>query len=226
MTNKKKAIFGLFGTGGFAREVMPIAKETFIRDCSLEEVSEVDFVFVESDPKKNSINGYKLISDLQFIESSYEHKYFNIAVADSSVREQFSIKFENNNIQPLSITSKHSVFYEFNEISTGCIICANSIVTSNAKIGKYFHSNIYSYVAHDCVIGDFVTFAPRVNCNGNIIIEDHAYIGTGAILKQGIPDQPLVIGKGSIVGMGAVVTKNVPAYTTVIGNPAKVFDKT
>ena len=196
MTSMKRAIFGLFGTGGFAREVMPIAKETFMQNFSLEEVAEVDFVFVESDPKKNSINGYKLISDIEFIESSYEKKYFNIAVADSYIRKRFSMKFESENIQPMSVTAKDAVSYEFNEISHGCIVCANSIITSNAKIGKYFHSNIYSYVAHDCVIGDFVTFAPRVNCNGNIIIEDHAYIGTGAILKQGTPNDPLIIGKG------------------------------
>jgi acetyltransferase-like isoleucine patch superfamily enzyme len=41
----------------------------------------------------------------------------------------------------------------------------------------------------------------------NIHIEDHAYIGTGAIIKQGTPDKPLVIGKGAVIGMGAVVTK-------------------
>ncbi len=72
----------------------------------------------------------------------------------------------------------------------------------------HFHANLYSYVAHDWVIGDFVTFAPGVKCNGNIIIEDHAYIGTGAV-----------------VGMGAVVTKDVPAGATVVGNPARVMAK-
>lgn len=98
-------------------------------------------------------------------------------------------------------------------------------LTSDIKIGQHFHANIYSYVAHDCVIGDYVTFAPNVKCNGNIIIEDHAYIGTGAVLKQGTPDNPLVIGSGAVVGMGAVVTKSVPANTTVIGNPAKPLIK-
>ena len=52
-------------------------------------------------------------------------------------------------------------------------------------------------------------------------IEDHAYIGTGAIIKQGTPERPIVIGRGAVVGMGAVVTKSVPAGVTVIGNPAK-----
>jgi acetyltransferase-like isoleucine patch superfamily enzyme len=53
-----------------------------------------------------------------------------------------------------------------------------------------------------------------VKCNGNIHIEDHAYIGAGAVIKQGTPAQPLVIGRGAVVGMGAVVTKSVPAGVT------------
>ncbi len=122
---------------------------------------------------------------------------------------------------PFSITALNSISLDHNEIGEGAILCPYTTLTANAKIGKYFHANIYSYVAHDCIIGDYVTFAPDVHCNGNVIIEDHAYIGTGAIIKQGLPDKPLVIGKGAIVGMGAVVTKSVPAYQTVVGNPAR-----
>ena len=56
---------------------------------------------------------------------------------------------------------------------------------------------------------NFVTFAPSVHCNGKVVVEDHAYIGTGVVIKQGTDDRPIIIGEGSIVGMGAVVTKSV-----------------
>jgi acetyltransferase-like isoleucine patch superfamily enzyme len=95
----------------------------------------------------------------------------------------------------------------------------------NARIGRFFHGHLYSYVEHDCVIGDFVTFAPRVSCNGNVHIGDHAYIGTGAVIRQGNPDKPLIIGEGAVVGMGAVVTKDVEPFTTVVGNPARPLEK-
>ena len=70
-----------------------------------------------------------------------------------------------------------------------------------------------------------LTFAPSVKCNGNVIIEDHAYIGTGAVIKQGKQGKPLTVGQGAVVGMGAIVTKSVPPGVTVIGNPARLLTK-
>ena len=103
----------------------------------------------------------------------------------------------------------------------GAIFCDYTIVTSDVSIGSYFHCNIYSYVAHDCVIGDFVTFAPAVKCNGNVRIEDDVYVGTGAIIRPGRAGKSLTIGRGAVIGMGAVVTKDVAPGETVVGNPAR-----
>lgn len=99
------------------------------------------------------------------------------------------------------------------------------MMTSNVRVGRHFHMNMYAYVAHDCAIGDYVTFAPGVRCNGNVHIDDFVYVGTNAIFKQGTEDAPLRIGRGATIGMGAVVTKDVPPGVTVIGNPARVMEK-
>ena len=111
------------------------------------------------------------------------------------------------------------------KLGSGAILQPFVSLTANIIIGRSFHANIYSYVAHDCIIGDFVTFAPGVMCNGNVHIGDRAYIGTGAVIKQGTPEKPMLIGADAIVGMGAVVTKDVPEGVTVIGNPARILDK-
>ena len=57
------------------------------------------------------------------------------------------------------------------------------------------------------------------------MIEDHAYIGAGAVIKQGEPGKPTVIGQGAVVGMGAVVTKSISPGITVVGNPAQQLVK-
>lgn len=51
-----------------------------------------------------------------------------------------------------------------------------------------------------------------------IVIEDHVWLGGGAILLPGVR-----IGRNAVVGAGAVVSRSVPANTIVVGNPARVI---
>ena len=128
---------------------------------------------------------------------------------------------QNDGIQNWDIEHESVIKLGGVSMGSGSILCPFVCLTADIEVGRYFHANLYSYVCHDCKIGDFVTFAPGVKCNGNVIIEDHAYIGSGAVIKQGTLDKTIVIGKGALVGMGAVVTKSVPPGETVVGNPAR-----
>ena len=49
-----------------------------------------------------------------------------------------------------------------------------------------------------------------------ITVEDDVWIGSGAILTDGV-----TVGKGAVVAAGSVVTRDVPAYTVVGGSPAR-----
>ncbi len=218
-----KTVLGVYGAGGFGREVMPFAVEYLSAITQMSFSKQV--YFIETNPQAKEVNGVPLISEQEFFNLECEERLFNIAIADSKARERIANECISKGAKPFSLMSPDSTIYDNNDIGEGAIICAYSTVTSNARIGKFFHSNIYSYVAHDCIIGDFVTFAPRVCCNGNVHVYDHAYIGTGATIKQGTSSKPLVIGEGAIVGMGAVVTKDVLPHTTVVGNPAGIFKR-
>jgi sugar O-acyltransferase (sialic acid O-acetyltransferase NeuD family) len=218
--SKISQIYGIIGAGGFGREVMPIARQ-MIASLKGSNSEEYELVFVVENLKEQIVvNGHKVIDESEFFAMESSEKYFNIAIADFKARERISKKMIDSKIEPFTIKASNSVIFDGNEIGEGAILCPFATITSNAKIGKFFHSNIYSYVAHDCVIGNFVTFAPSVHCNGKVVIEDYAYIGTGVVIKQGTSEKPIIIGKGAVVGMGAVVTKSVPPFTTVIGNPA------
>lgn len=218
-------LYGVIGVGGFGREVMPLAEHLLtIRDGN-EHNSELVFVVEDQyDILQKEINGHRVMKMTDFLSAPVTERRFNIAIGNSIVRQRISSNIPAEIAKPFSIVAPNHISLSGNTIGEGAIFCGFTHITSNAQIGRFFHGNIYSYIAHDCVIGDFVTFGPGVMCNGHVVIEDHAYIGTGVVIKDGT-NKPIVIGKGAIVGMGAVVTKSVPPGVTVVGNPAKLMMK-
>jgi len=217
-----KTYYGLIGAGGHGREVMPLLRSILNKQLPLGEV-ELLFV-VEELTASEIVNGYKVISLIDFIDLPGEKK-FNIAIGDSIVRARLAKICLDNKIEAFTICADSAVILDENEIGIGCMLSSFTTITSNVKIGKFFQANSYCNIAHDCVIGDYVTFAPGVKCNGNVHIGNHAYIGAGAVIKQGKKDCPTLIGEGAVIGMGAVVTRNVPPFTTVVGNPARPLEK-
>jgi sugar O-acyltransferase (sialic acid O-acetyltransferase NeuD family) len=180
-------------------------------------------VFVDDARSADSINGHAVLSPSDFFTAGATDRYAVIAIANGKIREQLANRCMENGVLPWTVSADNALTMDAVELGEGAVLSPFVTLTSNIRVGRHFHANLYSYVEHDCVIGDFVTFAPSVKCNGNVIIEDYAYVGAGAVIRQGCPAQPLVIGRGAIIGMGAVVTKSVPAGATVVGNPAKTI---
>ena len=203
---------GLCGTGGFAREVASLAVAQAGAD-------RVCFLVLERGDE--AVNGLPVV--LQ--DEAAPEIALSITVADAALRRRIDTEMTAAGRTFVSIVAPTCVLRGPSQIGEGAILCDHVVITANVVIGRHFQANLFSYVAHDCVVGDFVTLAPRVCVNGNTVIEDDVYVGTGAVLKQGTPDKPLRIGRGAIIGMGAVVSKDVPAGTGVVGNPARVLER-
>ena len=210
--------YAIVGAGGHGRETMPLARAGLARELAGGK-SELLYV-VEGDFAPCLVNGHRMIPLAEF-KGLDGHKYFNVAIGDSRVRERIVNDCLANGLRPFSIRADNTVILDETTIGEGYILSPFSAVTANVRIGKHFHANNFCNISHDCVIGDFVTFAPGVKCNGHVHVGDHAYIGAGAVIKNGSADKPLTIGAGAVVGMGGVVIRDVPPGATVIGNPAR-----
>jgi sugar O-acyltransferase (sialic acid O-acetyltransferase NeuD family) len=212
------ALYGVYGAGGCGRGIMPLLrKQVHGADAKL--------VFIDDGSEAESINGHAVWPWTRFMEEPAGQRIACLAVANSRVREQLYGRCIEAGVEIGTVRTASAIQMDDVEIGPGALISPFVTFTSNIRIGRGFHANLYSYVEHDCRIGDFVTFAPGVHCNGNVHVHDHAYVGTGAMIRQGTPERPLVIGEGAVVGMGAVVTGDVPAGATVVGNPARPLVK-
>jgi sugar O-acyltransferase (sialic acid O-acetyltransferase NeuD family) len=212
-------LFAVYGASGCGRGVMPLAR------LQLQKIGIAAdrLVFIDDYAEEPEVNGQSVLRLDDFLDREASARYVVIAIANSRSRQDLAEKCMQLGLKAWGVRAVNCVTMDDVSIGEGAILSPFVTITSNVSIGTHFHANLYSYVEHDCRIGNFVTFAPGVQCNGNVIIEDHAYIGAGALIRQGTPNAPLTIGRGAIVGMGAVVTKNVAPSSTVVGNPARLL---
>ena len=214
-------VYGIYGAGGFGQQVLGFFKRQFSED----RLKDINFYYIDDNCPLNLINGDKVISYSDFLKLECKNKFINITIANSVIREKISHNLNLDSTKLFSIIANQCTILSPTKADIALILSPYTVISTNVSIGKYCHIGFHSSISHDCVIGNYVTIATGVRCNGNVHIEDHAYIGSGAVIKQGTPDKPLIIGKGAVIGMGAVVTKSVPAGVTVVGNPARILEK-
>lgn len=107
-------------------------------------------------------------------------------------------------------------------------------VGNNSNFGDYNFIGVRGFIE----IGNDVLFGPRVSIHAEnhifvhldipirkqgetrqgVRIEDNCWIGSGAIILDGV-----TIGTGTVVAAGAVVTHDVPSYSVVAGIPARII---
>jgi sugar O-acyltransferase (sialic acid O-acetyltransferase NeuD family) len=206
---------GIFGIGGFGREIYQIAKYQY-----------KNIFFVYNIKDLNYFHWRKKLPNILSLRkfSKKKNSKIIIAIADPFIRKKVFLILLKLKIKITNLVSKNAILNN-SKLGVGSIICDHVCITTDVVIGKSFHANIYSYVAHDCKIGNFVTFAPSVKCNGNVTIKDNVYVGTGAIIKHGTTNKPIIIGKNSIISAGTYVNKSIPDNHMAYGNPCKIIKK-
>jgi sugar O-acyltransferase (sialic acid O-acetyltransferase NeuD family) len=192
----KKAIIG---SGGFGREVKAFLLDNnpnYIIDFFVDD----EYVDEMSNPLSSlDINIYEVI----------------IAIGNPLLREEIYNRLPKNTKYFTAIHKSVQILDSNIEIGEGSIICPNSILTTNIKIGKQCHLNLQTTVGHDVIIGDFFTTAPGAKISGNCIIGDRVYIGTNSSVREKIK-----ICNDVTIGLNAGVVKDIIESGTYVGLPA------
>jgi sugar O-acyltransferase (sialic acid O-acetyltransferase NeuD family) len=186
----------LFGYGGHAREVaMQIGGEItfFVDDAYVNDIA-------------------KPISEFDPLE--YE---IMVAIADPQEREKVVSRLPRFTqfftfIHPTAIISQNFDVV----IGEGSFIGANSIITTNIKIGNHAILNRANHIGHDCIIGDYLSMMPGSVISGDVNIGNNVYLGTNASIRE-----KLSVHSFSVIGMNSCVIKHIEESGVYVGVPAK-----
>ena len=206
----------IFGSGGFAKEVLWLIAENNKIRPEWNVLGFIDSNFPES---QKDIHGYQIIGNDQWLLDYEGEINVVIGIGNSETRAKIVQKLEHrNNIKFPSLISHGAILSDSVTIGKGCILCTNSIISVDISLGDFVTINLDCTVGHDDILEDFVTLYPSVNVSGSVRIGSQTEIGTGSQIIQG-----LTIGQNSIVGAGSVVIRDIPDHSVAVGNPAKVI---
>jgi len=207
----------IFGAGGFGREVASWAERAHWQERPFELVG-----FIDDAAAGQVLNGWPVLS-LADAAAGYPDAGVLATVGDPAVRERVISRAAQAGLAVTAPVIHPNVEYDHDyvQIADGVVICAGSILTVNIEVHEHAQINLGCTIGHDAVIGPYATLSPGVHISGNVTLEPHAFLGTGAVTVNGHPGRPLTIGSGAVVGAGAVVTKDIASGATVTGVPAR-----
>ena len=208
----------IIGAGGFGRELLALVRD--INKSAREAVWNFLGFLDEQQPSAEileRIGAQHLGSNHdEDLLKSLQDCHFAVGIGAPDVRQQVHEQLLGEGLHPATLIHPSAWIGDDVTIAPGSVVCANSIATTNIRIGVGALIDRSANVGLDSVLADFVTLAPAVTISGSNTIGARSYFGTNSSTIQG-----LTIGDDATVGAGAVVTRDVEAGIAVAGVPAK-----
>jgi sugar O-acyltransferase (sialic acid O-acetyltransferase NeuD family) len=206
----KKNIY-VVGSGGFAKEVYFLIKETKLYDFK-------GFIEYKSTEKSLTFNGEILpVIDEDVFFNENKNATIAIGVGRPHLVKKIAEKFKHfdtpNIIHPNFIGDVDNIIS-----GVGNIITSGVIFTTNITIGSFNVFNLNMTVGHDTVIGDYNVFNPSTNISGNNKIGTKNLFGVGSISLEN-----MLIGDNNVIGAASLITKNIDNNGVYIGVPSKLI---
>ncbi|HLF84877.1 MAG TPA: acetyltransferase [Blastocatellia bacterium] len=207
----------IYGGGGFARELAWL-----IESCNVDaEVYRIVCFIDDNEANQGKVLNTIPVTGLDAARERFPNARVVGGVGTPLTRQRVTEKAAAAGFEFETIIHPRVERSRWIEIGLGTVICAGNILTTNIALGQHVQLNLDCTIGHDVIIGDYTTLAPGVHISGWVHFGKRVYVGTGAVLINGVPESPLTIGDDAVIGAGACVTKPVAASVTVVGVPAK-----
>lgn len=204
----------IVGAGNFGREVAQLVEE-----INAEERTWNLLGFLDETPEKKGIliNGTLVLGGFEWLEKHDRNAPWAVC-AIGNPRDKYTLlhKMSQYNIGFANLIHPNARISRFVEIGCGNIICWNSFLSVNTKIGDHVSINPGCGIGHDARIKDYSTLYWNITLSGNVTIGEGCEIGSKAVV---IPRT--TVGRWSVIGAGAVVVRDLPENCTAVGVPAQ-----
>jgi sugar O-acyltransferase (sialic acid O-acetyltransferase NeuD family) len=138
-----------------------------------------------------------------------------LAIGDNYTRYEKFQELRNFGLKPVNVIHPSAHISRFVELGEGITILAGATINPGAVIEDNVCVNTAASVDHDDYLAMSCHVLPNATLGGAVRVEEFAYIGAGAVVKQN-----QIVHKYSYVGAGAVVVKDVLEGAIVCGVPA------
>ncbi|MGE4563637.1 MAG: NeuD/PglB/VioB family sugar acetyltransferase [Victivallaceae bacterium] len=205
----------IYGTGGLGREILDHANAS---NAVNKQWSEIIFVVDAEYLSARTVNDVRVWSFDEFCDRySAAGAVVVIGNGEPEIRSALADKVKKRGFELCSVIHPSAVIGSKAQIGSGTVVSYGCFISCNTMVGENVYVNVNVYVGHDTGIDADSVLSPNVNLSGNVTVGKRTYIGTGAMVKEGVS-----IGERTIIGMGAVVTKNIPDKVIAMGVPARV----
>jgi len=144
-----------------------------------------------------------------------------VAIGNNRLRIKLLNHFQQIGFKIPSIIHPTAFVSKTATVEPGCVILAQTVLNTGAKIGLGCIINTGATIDHNCVLGKGVHLSPGVHLGGGVYVGDYSWIGVGVSVINNVS-----VGENALIGAGAAVVTDIEANVTAVGVPAKPIRKT
>ena len=202
----------IIGAGDFGRETLWVAERINQKSLSYRILG-----FADDKNVGKIVAGYPVLGNIEWLCQYPNSVGVVCAIANGKMRESILNKVSSNeSITQETLIDPTAIIGDSCKVSTGCIICAGTVMTVDVSVGSGCIVNLNSTLGHDTTMKDFCTIHPGCNIAGKVLIGRRTLIGTGSQIIQGVG-----IADDTIIGAGSVVIRDITESGVYVGIPVK-----
>jgi sugar O-acyltransferase (sialic acid O-acetyltransferase NeuD family) len=204
----------LVGGGAFGREIINWALDA----RSFSNFSGVSgFLDVSPDVLKDFSYEVEYLGNIEQY-SPREAEKFVIGIGDPVKKRKIVELLKSKGAQFATLIHPSAVIARSAILGEGVVVCPNSFVSADARVGNFVAINGLSSVGHDVDLGSYSTLSAHVDLTGWVKVGEECFFGTGAKIMPKV-----VIGRNSKIGAGSLIMRDVKPETIMYTMPAKKF---